>query len=115
VPYDDLLLWESEGRARYSVPAAGRILDLNVQDLLNGVDLEATRRKKSGIDTKKRTVRLFISYSHKDEDARDELETHLKLLQRQNIIDAWRRAPTTLRQPPFEFSVAPPLSQTRNR
>lgn len=32
---------------------------------------------------------LFYSYSHKDETLRDELNKHLKLLQRQGIIDAW--------------------------
>lgn len=34
-------------------------------------------------------IKLFISYSHKDEALRDELETHLKLLQRQNVIASW--------------------------
>ena len=34
-------------------------------------------------------INLFISYSHKDEDLRNKLETHLKLLQRQNIINTW--------------------------
>ncbi|MEQ1546982.1 toll/interleukin-1 receptor domain-containing protein [Methyloglobulus sp.] len=32
---------------------------------------------------------MFYSYSHKDEVLRDELEKHLKLLQRQNVIDSW--------------------------
>ena len=32
---------------------------------------------------------LFYSYAHKDESLRDELNTHLKLLQRQRIITAW--------------------------
>jgi len=34
-------------------------------------------------------VSLFFSYSHKDEDLRNELETHLGLLKRQGIISAW--------------------------
>lgn len=34
-------------------------------------------------------IRVFFSYSHKDEKLRDELELHLKLLQRQKVIDAW--------------------------
>lgn len=34
-------------------------------------------------------VSLFFSYSHKDEDLRNELETHLALLKRQGIISAW--------------------------
>lgn len=32
---------------------------------------------------------LFFSYSHKDEDLRNELETHLSLLKRQGIISTW--------------------------
>ena len=35
------------------------------------------------------TINLFISYAHNDEALRDSLETHLKLLQRQKIIDTW--------------------------
>ena len=34
-------------------------------------------------------ISLFFSYSHKDEDFRNELETHLALLKRQGIISAW--------------------------
>ena len=36
-----------------------------------------------------KTINLFYSYSHADEALRDELEKHLKLLQRQNVIDTW--------------------------
>ena len=38
---------------------------------------------------------LFFSYSHKDEALRDQLETHLSMLQRQGFIEAWhdRRIP----------------------
>ena len=34
-------------------------------------------------------LRLFYSYSHKDEALRDELETHLAILQRQGLIAPW--------------------------
>ena len=34
-------------------------------------------------------VSLFFSYSHKDEELRNELEAHLALLKRQGIISAW--------------------------
>ena len=36
-----------------------------------------------------KTINLFYSYSHADEALRDELEKHLKLLQRQQVIDTW--------------------------
>ena len=34
-------------------------------------------------------VKLFYSYSHKDEELRDELENHLTILHRQNVISSW--------------------------
>ena len=34
-------------------------------------------------------VRVFYSYAHEDEALRNKLETHLSLLQRQGIIQAW--------------------------
>ncbi len=32
---------------------------------------------------------LFFSYSHKDEDLRNELEVHLAMLKRENLIETW--------------------------
>jgi internalin A len=87
VPYCDLVLWESKGRKTYSVSVPGDILDKDVHELLNGVDLDDTHRK--AIEPRHKTVRLFISYSHKDEHLRNKLQTHLTLLHRQRIIDAW--------------------------
>ncbi|GCE10818.1 toll/interleukin-1 receptor domain-containing protein [Tengunoibacter tsumagoiensis] len=34
-------------------------------------------------------VKVFYSYSHKDEDLREELQTHLALMRRQQIIAEW--------------------------
>ena len=34
-------------------------------------------------------IKLFISYSHKDEYFKDKLETHLASLKRQNTIESW--------------------------
>ena len=34
-------------------------------------------------------VKVFISYSHKDENLRDALETHLALLKHQGVIQVW--------------------------
>jgi internalin A len=33
---------------------------------------------------------VFISYSHKDEELRKKLETHLSLLKRRGVIGAWQ-------------------------
>ncbi len=40
-------------------------------------------------ESESRSVRLFYSYSHKDEAYRDELEEHLSLLKRQGLIHTW--------------------------
>jgi internalin A len=64
-------------------------MELDVQELLNGVDLEGARRKERKPEALTGAVRLFYSYSHKDESLRNELETHLKLLQRVGLIEAW--------------------------
>jgi len=34
-------------------------------------------------------IELFFSYSHKDEEYRNELEIHLAILKRQGVIDTW--------------------------
>ena len=34
-------------------------------------------------------AKVFFSYSHKDEELRDELETHLSGLKRQDVIETW--------------------------
>jgi internalin A len=89
VPYEKLLAMERERIAKFHEYANGRIVELDVQELLNGVDLEGTRRKERILEAKRRVMRLFYSYSHRDETLRNKLETHLKLLQRQGLIEAW--------------------------
>lgn len=34
-------------------------------------------------------IEIFYSYSHKDEDLRDELQKHLSILRRQGVINSW--------------------------
>jgi internalin A len=58
-----------------------------VREMLSGVDLEGARQLASA--AREGPPRLFVSYSHKDETLRAELETHLKLLQRQGLISVW--------------------------
>lgn len=40
-------------------------------------------------------IEVFYCYSHKDEDLRDKLETHLALLKRQGIITGWHNRKIT--------------------
>ncbi|MCC5598104.1 toll/interleukin-1 receptor domain-containing protein [Nostoc favosum] len=36
-----------------------------------------------------KSVELFISYSHRDEELRQQLDKHLASLKRQKVIEAW--------------------------
>lgn len=90
IPYNELLIMENSDPEVVEFPKVvdGRIELFNVKELLNGLDIDYARLDES---TKEciMVVRVFFSYSHKDENLRDELETHLKLLQRQGIISTW--------------------------
>ncbi len=43
----------------------------------------------SGRGRRRAVISVFVSYSHKDERLREELDTHLALLKRQGVIDVW--------------------------
>jgi hypothetical protein len=61
-----------------------RVFTVKVNELLNGVDLEAQRTEQFATIANAKPI--FFSYSHKDEGLGDELETHLKLPQRQGVV-----------------------------
>jgi internalin A len=89
VSYKKLQVMEHRGVRNFMEVVGDDVIDLDVQALLNGVDLADTRKKDRTMEAQRQAVRLFYSYSHKDENLRNELETHLKLLQRQGLIDTW--------------------------
>ena len=91
IDYDDLVGFEKDGVKEMPVRAAGKTVNVNIVDLLNGVDLPDVRRQPGPEERgqQQQPLSLFYSYSHKDETLRDELETHLKLLQRQGMISGW--------------------------
>jgi internalin A len=90
VSYRKLQVMEQQGVDRFLEVVGHEVVELEVQELLNGVDLEGTRRKARATEPKNKAMRLFYSYSHRDEQLRNELETHLKLLQRQGLIETWQ-------------------------
>ena len=51
------------------------------------IKLPAQRDKQ--IMNSSNSIEIFFCYSHQDESLRDELEKHLRLLQRQGLISAW--------------------------
>lgn len=89
LPYEELRVLEQNGERTYKKVVGSQVVELDVNGLLNGVDLDRTRRRERILDAPRQTVRLFYSYSHKDESLRNELETHLKLMQRQEMIETW--------------------------
>jgi len=89
VDYKELLTREKHKQVNFDVFTGDTLLTLNVRDLLNGVDLDGGRHGMGGGDRLHRTLRLFYSYAEKDEPLRDHLDTHLKLLQRNKLIQMW--------------------------
>jgi internalin A len=87
VDYKKLVAFERRDVRSFPEFIDEAVVTVEVNKLLNGVDLE--KQRGESLDAFTQTKAIFFSYSHKDEALRDELETHLKLLQRQGIISAW--------------------------
>lgn len=80
---------ESKKKLNFDEVIGDDLIEINVKDLLDGVDLAGARRVAHKGESMRKPLRLFYSYSHKDEIFREELETHLKLFQRQGLIESW--------------------------
>lgn len=89
IPYQKLMILEKNGKTIFDEVVGKQAMELNVNELLNGIDLEGTRKMGGHEKFRQKPVRLFYIYSHKDKALRDELETHLKLLQRIGTIESW--------------------------
>lgn len=89
VSYNALLTLEKENIEIFTTVINERVVNLNVRELLNGIDERNTQQDKLNNANQEREIHLFYSYSHKDEALRNELETHLKILQRTNVIQSW--------------------------
>jgi internalin A len=89
IAYSKLLAMEAAGIEMFPDVAEGSVVQLKVSELLNGVDLEGARLRNILINEPLSSIQLFCSYSRKDESLRDELDTHLKLMQRQGLIKTW--------------------------
>jgi internalin A len=87
--YRELTIFEQQGVRSFPKVVQNQILMVDVNAMLNGVDLAGTRERRKLMSSSSGAVRIFYSYSHRDESLRNELENHLKLLQRQGVIEAW--------------------------
>jgi internalin A len=85
VDYRDLIVLERNREAKIKRVVGDSLVELDVSAMLNGVEIA----RDFQFSATKGAVRLFYSYAHRDESYRDELETHLKLLQRQRLLSTW--------------------------
>jgi internalin A len=91
VEYDKLLAAEAAGMRGFPEYAAGKFVEIDVQSMLDGINLPSIARP--GRDGSARTgsaVKLFVSYSHKDDRHREVLDSHLKVLKSTGLIDVWQ-------------------------
>lgn len=89
IPYVKLSAMEQAGVRSFPEFTGTGVINLDVNELLNGVDLEGARRSEIITEGGRQAIRIFCSYSHKDEFSRKALEVHLKLLQRRRLIESW--------------------------
>ncbi|MEI6501184.1 MAG: COR domain-containing protein, partial [Armatimonadota bacterium] len=89
VEYDRLVAFEREGYDEHRELIDGKVFTLSVKQLLGGVDLAPPPARGAARTGKDEALKLFISYSHKDEAFRERLEVHLKLLERTEKIAPW--------------------------
>ncbi|MET0647375.1 MAG: COR domain-containing protein [Pyrinomonadaceae bacterium] len=89
VPFQELLVMEQRGLKSFKKVVGDQVIDLGVDELLNGIDLDVSRRRVRTAERRAPPVQLFYSYSRNDEGLRNELEMHLKLMQRQGLLETW--------------------------
>ncbi|MFL6212158.1 MAG: COR domain-containing protein [Pyrinomonadaceae bacterium] len=89
LPYEELIVMERDGVRRFPKVVEGQTVEQDVSDLLDGVDFRGTDAWRFDTGVPSKPIRIFYSYSHKDEQLRNLLETHLKILQRRGLVSAW--------------------------
>ena len=89
VPYGHIVAFEAKGLREVPHVADGEVIMLPVKAMLDGVDIEGARRATGPRQLLKGRLQAFVSYSHRDDRLRAELETHLKLLQRTGALQLW--------------------------
>lgn len=82
------LVWAIVGYRQYDLGLYEKPAPSKRDEALKEVDLNRIRQRPT-LRGPGEPLRVFISYSHKDEPLRRKLETHLKLLQRQGVIAVW--------------------------
>ncbi|GIM92904.1 COR domain-containing protein [Paractinoplanes toevensis] len=88
IQYKELLAAERAGMGVLPKFVNDEMQNVHVSELLHGVDVPKVPAQRSPAGGG-RPARIFISYSHQDERHKDALATHLKLLQREGLVDIW--------------------------
>ena len=89
IDYQDLTIFEQKGRKQFERVIGGDVVEISVTQLLDGVDLSRPRPRAEGHAMADSPLKVFYSYAHKDEQLRNEMETHLKILEHQGLISPW--------------------------
>ena len=85
ISYQKLLAYHKTGKLEFEEFVNGDFIKINVLELLETIEY---KQEASIIESSKKGLPIiFISYSHKDERLKDELDVHLKILSRQGLID----------------------------
>jgi internalin A len=87
IEYKKLVTLNRDGIREFHEVIGDRTVTLKVKKLLEGVDIRP--RRGGRMHKPKGGHVVFFSYSHKDELLRDQLETHLKLMQREGLLATW--------------------------
>jgi len=80
VPFDELQALANDG-----IPVTHRV----VHGKATVIDVRKTLSNVEVVGGTVRPVRLFVSYSHRDEEFREELANHLKIFERMELIEQW--------------------------
>lgn len=84
--YKALCVLEAGGEREFKTVYDAKVVKIGIADLLDAVEQgPRIATKTSGQEP----VRVVFSYSHKNEELRDQLETHLKLLSHRGLISTW--------------------------
>ncbi|QUY41747.1 COR domain-containing protein [Acaryochloris marina] len=87
--YDDLLVMEKQGLTEVPMVINGKVIQININELLDGVDLGQPHQAAKDSEHSSGALKLFYSYSHTDETLRDQLSLRLKIFQRNGLIQSW--------------------------
>ncbi len=89
IPWRKLRVLEENGVSKLMDVVGEEVIELDVQELLTGVDVAAPRRKDRGAGQSPAAVLVFFSYFHRDELHLGQLKGHVRLLERQGLIEPW--------------------------